>query len=79
MYIGLTKAANESHARDLPVMNGIKEDFKSVVSLEHGSPGILEALQTVATRLRALQVLQSLNYLLFRSYFFHVFIAFFSC
>ena len=37
-------------------MNGIKEDFKGVASLEKGSPGIKEALQAVASRLRTLQV-----------------------
>ncbi|KAI5073111.1 hypothetical protein GOP47_0011124 [Adiantum capillus-veneris] len=52
---GLTKSANQSHARDLPVMNGIKEDFKSVVVLEQGSAGRKEALLTVSTRLRHLQ------------------------
>lgn len=52
---GLTKSANQSHARDLPVMNGIKEDFKSVVALEQGSLGRKEALLTVATRLRDLK------------------------
>ncbi|MCO5602943.1 hypothetical protein L7F22_057084 [Adiantum nelumboides] len=52
---GLTKTANQSHARDLPVMNGIKEDFKSVVALEQGSVGRKEALLTVSTRLRNLQ------------------------
>eukprot|EP00250_Pteridium_aquilinum_P014693 c22142_g1_i1 orf=488-1969(+) len=52
---GLTKSANQSHARDLPVMNGIKEDFKSVVALEQGSMGRKEALLTVATRVRDLK------------------------
>lgn len=52
---GLTKSANESHARDLPVMNGIKEDFKSVIALEQGSAGRKEALLTVSTRLRNLK------------------------
>lgn len=51
---GLTKSANQSHARDLPVMNGIKEDFKSVLALEQGSSGRKEVLQIVATRLRDL-------------------------
>lgn len=37
-------------------MNGIKEDFKSVVALEQGSLGRKEALLTVATRLRDLKV-----------------------
>lgn len=52
---GLTKSANQSHARDLPLMNGIKEDLKAVLVLEQGSAGRSEALRTVATRMRALQ------------------------
>lgn len=52
---GLTRSANQSHARDLPVMNGIKEDLKAVLALDQGSPGRREALHAVAMRLRALQ------------------------
>ncbi|KAH7433704.1 hypothetical protein KP509_07G082100 [Ceratopteris richardii] len=53
---GLTKTANEIHARDLPLMNGIKEDFKSVIALDNGSLGRREALLTVSHRLRDLKV-----------------------
>ncbi|KAH7441462.1 hypothetical protein KP509_03G039100 [Ceratopteris richardii] len=52
---GLTKTANESHARDFPLINGINEDFKSVIALEQGSPGRKEALLTVSSRLRDLK------------------------
>lgn len=52
---GLTKSANQSHARDLPLMNGIKEDLKGVLALEQGSPCRSEALNAVSTRLRGLQ------------------------
>ncbi|KAF8397909.1 hypothetical protein HHK36_016834 [Tetracentron sinense] len=52
---GLSKAANEEHARDLPIMNGIKEDIKSIGVLEAGSHGYQEALFNLSTRLRTLQ------------------------
>lgn len=63
MYIciGLSKAAKEEHARDLPLMNGIKEVIKSAGVLDAGSPGYREALSNLSTRLKALQV----NYSLF--------------
>lgn len=52
---GLCKAANEEHARDLPIMNGVKEDIKSTGVLESGSPIYLEALFNLSTRLKSLQ------------------------
>ncbi|XP_019151352.1 PREDICTED: uncharacterized protein LOC109148057 [Ipomoea nil] len=52
---GLCKAANEEHARDLPVMNGIKEDIKSVGVLDSGDPVYQEALSNLSTRLKTLQ------------------------
>lgn len=53
---GLSKAANEEHARDLPIMNGIKEDIKTVGVLDSGSPDYLEALYNISSRLKKLQV-----------------------
>ncbi|CAK9180657.1 unnamed protein product [Ilex paraguariensis] len=52
---GLCKAANEEHARDLPIMNGIKEDIKSIGVLDSGSPVYQEALFNLSTRLKTLQ------------------------
>ncbi|XP_061363966.1 uncharacterized protein LOC133307472 [Gastrolobium bilobum] len=52
---GLTKAAKEEHARDLPLMNGIQEVIKSVGVLDSGSPDYREALYTLSTRLKSLQ------------------------
>lgn len=52
---GLCKAANEEHARDLPIMNGIKEDIKAIGVLDSGSPVYQEALLNLSTRLRTLQ------------------------
>ncbi|KAG5556970.1 hypothetical protein RHGRI_007274 [Rhododendron griersonianum] len=52
---GLSKAANEEHARDLPIMNGIKEDIKTVGVLDSGSPDYLEALYNISSRLKKLQ------------------------
>lgn len=48
--------ANEEHARDLPIMNGIKEDIKSIGVLDSGSPAYQEALLSLSTRLSSLQV-----------------------
>ncbi|XP_077234456.1 hemerythrin HHE cation-binding domain protein [Tasmannia lanceolata] len=52
---GLCKAANEEHARDLPIMNGIKEAIKSIGVLETGSPAYQEAMLNLSTRLTTLQ------------------------
>ncbi|RDX90963.1 hypothetical protein CR513_27110, partial [Mucuna pruriens] len=52
---GVAKAAKEEHARDLPLMNGIKEVIKSVAVLDSGSPDYQEALYSVFTRLKSLQ------------------------
>ncbi|KAK4279505.1 hypothetical protein QN277_011279 [Acacia crassicarpa] len=52
---GLSKAAKEEHARDLPLMNGIKEVIKSVGVLNCGSPGYREALSNLSSRLKLLQ------------------------
>ncbi|GLT88735.1 hypothetical protein SLE2022_067470 [Rubroshorea leprosula] len=52
---GICKAANEEHARDLPIMNGIKEDIKSIGVMEYGSATYKEAMCTLAMRLKSLQ------------------------
>ncbi|XP_023522131.1 uncharacterized protein LOC111786015, partial [Cucurbita pepo subsp. pepo] len=52
---GLCKASNEEHARDLPIMNGIKEDIKSTVVLDVGSSVCQEALSNLSKRLKLLQ------------------------
>ncbi|XP_022133544.1 uncharacterized protein LOC111006103 [Momordica charantia] len=52
---GLCKASNEEHARDLPIMNGIKEDIKSTVVLDLGSFVCQEALSNLSKRLKLLQ------------------------
>ncbi|KGN46040.1 uncharacterized protein LOC101208874 [Cucumis sativus] len=52
---GLCKASNEEHARDLPIMNGIKEDIKSAVVLDLGSSVCQEALSNLSKRLKLLQ------------------------
>ncbi|KAK6933557.1 Hemerythrin-like [Dillenia turbinata] len=52
---GLCRSANEEHARDLPIMNGIKEDIKSITVLDIGGPGYQEALTNLSTRLKTLQ------------------------
>ncbi|XVF41285.1 hypothetical protein PTKIN_Ptkin01aG0268200 [Pterospermum kingtungense] len=52
---GLCKAANEEHARDLPVMNGIKEDMKSIGVMDYGTPAYKEVLSNLSTRLKSLQ------------------------
>ncbi|EOY19226.1 hypothetical protein QUC31_006195 [Theobroma cacao] len=52
---GLCKSANEEHARDLPVMNGIKEDIKSIGVMDYGTPAYHEGLSNLSTRLKSLQ------------------------
>ncbi|GMI73264.1 hypothetical protein like AT3G54290 [Hibiscus trionum] len=52
---GLCKAANEEHARDLPVMNGIKEDMKSIGVMDYGGPAYKEGLSNLSDRLKSLQ------------------------
>jgi hypothetical protein len=54
--VGLSASALKDHARDLPVMNGIREDIKGVVALKQGSSDHVEALSELATRLHTLQV-----------------------
>ena len=58
MHTGLTKAAKEEHARDLPIMNGIKEYIKSVGVLDSVNPGYREALFNLSARLKSLQVIK---------------------
>ncbi|KAJ4836861.1 hypothetical protein Tsubulata_030741 [Turnera subulata] len=52
---GICKAANEDHARNLPMMNGIKEDIKSIGVLDTGCLDYQEALSNLSTRLKSLQ------------------------
>ncbi|OIW12963.1 hypothetical protein TanjilG_15412 [Lupinus angustifolius] len=52
---GLSKAAKEEHARDLPIMNGIREYIKTVGVLNSGSPDYQEALHNLSDRLKSLQ------------------------
>ncbi|KAJ8630483.1 hypothetical protein MRB53_023806 [Persea americana] len=51
---GLSKGANEEHARDLPIMNGIKEDIKSIGVLDAGSLDYQEAMSNLSSRLNIL-------------------------
>lgn len=53
---GVCKAANEEHARDLPMINGIKEDIKSLLVMEAGTPSYQEALVNLSLRLKTLLV-----------------------
>ncbi|CAK9205947.1 unnamed protein product [Sphagnum troendelagicum] len=52
---GVSEAVLGDHARDLPVMNGIRADMKGVMVMEQGSTDHLEALLALALRLRTLQ------------------------
>ncbi|XP_024533906.1 uncharacterized protein LOC9638252 [Selaginella moellendorffii] len=52
---GLTELVHADHARDLPIMNGIREDLKSVLALQQGSCVHNEALVALATRLKVFQ------------------------
>jgi hypothetical protein len=53
---GLSASALKDHARDLPVMNGIREDIKGIMALKQGSSDHVEALSEVVIRLHTLQV-----------------------
>lgn len=53
---GLSKVAKEEHARDLPIMNGIKEIIKSVEVLDSGCPHYRETLYNLSTRLNLFEV-----------------------
>ena len=46
----------EQHGKHLPMMNGIKEDIKTLLTLELGSPLFHEVLVNLSVRLKALQV-----------------------
>ena len=52
----MSEQALADHARDLPVMNGIREDMKGVMALEQGCSDHLEGLHALAVRLHTLQV-----------------------
>ncbi|KAG9459060.1 hypothetical protein H6P81_003568 [Aristolochia fimbriata] len=52
---GICTSANEEHARDFPIMNGIREDIKSIVALDSGSSSYYEAMTKLAAKLRTLQ------------------------
>ncbi|KAJ4758520.1 hemerythrin HHE cation-binding domain protein [Rhynchospora pubera] len=54
-YKGVCKVANEQHAGDLPMLNGIKEDIKSLLSFEAGTSLYQEALLNLSQRLKKLQ------------------------
>lgn len=55
-YTGVCRVVNEEHARDLPIMNGIKEDIKSV-GVNLGKSTHKEAFHSLSTRLKTLQVI----------------------
>lgn len=50
----MCKSANEEHGRELPMMNGIKEDIKSIGVLDSGICS--EALYSLASRFISLKV-----------------------
>ena len=53
---GITQLANDEHARDFPLMNGICEQMKTVTVLEANSPDCSQALLQISVKLRTLQV-----------------------
>lgn len=54
--LALTESALKDHARDLPVMNGIREDIKGIMSLRQGNFDHREALTALAGRVEAFEV-----------------------
>ena len=65
---GICKAANEEHARHLPIMNGIKEDIKSIGVLINGSPAYQEAFSNLSKRLKSLLVSRSTLFMFIANY-----------
>ncbi|KAM0946197.1 putative hemerythrin, Thioredoxin-like superfamily [Dioscorea sansibarensis] len=53
---GLCGVAYEEHAKELPMMNGIKEDMKSVMAMGPKAPCYQEAMLNLSQRLKTLQV-----------------------
>ncbi|GER28887.1 hypothetical protein STAS_04715 [Striga asiatica] len=53
--LGLCKSANEEHARHLPIMNGIKEEIKTIGVMNAGSPDYQEVLINLTSRLKRLK------------------------
>uniref|UniRef100_A0ACD5XC01 Uncharacterized protein n=1 Tax=Avena sativa TaxID=4498 RepID=A0ACD5XC01_AVESA len=54
-FPGVCDKVQEQHGKHLPMMNGIKEDIKTLLTLELGSPLFHEVLVNLAVRLKALQ------------------------
>ncbi|XP_051143844.1 uncharacterized protein LOC127260185 [Andrographis paniculata] len=52
---GVCKTANEEHARHLPIMNGIKEEIKTIGVMNPGSPEYQEAFANLSSRLKRLK------------------------
>jgi hypothetical protein len=52
----LTESARKDHARDLPVMNGVREDIKGVMALRQGNFDHKEALSALTTRVEDFEV-----------------------
>lgn len=52
---GITEVANDEHARDFPLMNGIRERLKTLTVLEASSPDRSQALLRLSVKLRTLQ------------------------
>lgn len=52
----MCKSANEQHGRELPMMNGIKEEIKTIGVMNPGSPDYQEALTNLLTRIKKLKV-----------------------
>lgn len=58
-FAGITEVANDEHARDFPLMNGIRERLKTLTVLEASSPDRSQALLRLSVKLRTLQVFLS--------------------
>ncbi|XP_048565228.1 uncharacterized protein LOC125545354 [Triticum urartu] len=54
-FPGVCDKVQEQHGKHLPMMNGIKEDIKTLLTLELGSALFYEVLVNLSVRLKALQ------------------------
>ncbi|XP_073526507.1 uncharacterized protein [Phyllobates terribilis] len=74
---GVCKCAIQYHARDLPILNGIREAIKSIGALDAGTPDHREALHNACSRLDVLQHMGSLLYLHLRNIELQAFLSLF--
>ncbi|GBG80795.1 hypothetical protein CBR_g31351 [Chara braunii] len=59
---GISQSAVDDHARDFPLMNGVKEEIKMAMAINTDSEDSKEALTLLRARLRKLQKLKAVHF-----------------